>query len=148
MELNIAIILSMTLMLSLTQCLDQKNSDKNMANYQSHLKNFEETQNVIYICNAANSIGNIQKAFPISIKERKRLFIEHVKTSLDAAHVQGLGEKDWTCTYTLWQDLYVQKTAIIQQSRDMMTCMDNARVNGIYTSQAYDNCAAKYNYVP
>jgi len=148
MELNLTLALSMTLMLSLTQCLDSKNSDDNMAYYESQLQRFEQTQDIDAICRAAGVIGNVQRAFPIKTRDRKKLFIQHIKQSLDASHEQGLGEKDRTCSRQLWNDLYVQQTSIITISRDMVTCLDARRVNGIYTSKAYDECAAELNYTP
>lgn len=148
MDINLTIVLAMTTMLSLTQCHDRKNSDDNMAYYEAQLKRYEETQNTEAICNAASAIGNIQMAFPISKKTRKKLFIEHIKTGLDAEHVQGFNQYNTMCGRKLENDLIVQQTAIIRQSRVMVTCMDAKRVNGIYTSQAYDTCAEEHNYKP
>ena len=137
------------LLFSPTQCLDYGNRDENMSYYQSQLDVFEKTQDPEAICNAASVIGNVQMAFPVSTKQRKVLFIEHIKTGLDEIHKRGLTDETAPgCSSRLWKDLYVLKTAIIRQSREMVKCLDNKRVNGLYTSQAYDSCAAEHNYKP
>jgi len=132
----------------LSACLSSQAKEENMAFYEGELAKFEQTQSVKAICNAAAIIGNRQEPISISKQERKALFIKHIFAGLDEAHKQGISGQDTRCSSLIETNLYVLKTAIINQSREMVTCLDDDRINGLYTREAYDACAKTHNYTP